>query len=79
MECDACRAKPGSPTLCVACLHNRALVGERDVLLEFISGLALAAQQQCLNPEVRSLLMRDIRSACRGELPAWYKAEKGFT
>lgn len=25
MECDACRAKPGSPLLCAACLHNRNL------------------------------------------------------
>lgn len=28
MECAACRAKPGCPTLCEACLHNRALVNE---------------------------------------------------
>jgi hypothetical protein len=26
MECDICRAKPGSPPLCVACLHNRTLI-----------------------------------------------------
>ena len=25
-ECAACAAKPGSPPLCPACLHNRALV-----------------------------------------------------
>jgi len=25
-ECDACRAKPGSPVLCEACLHNRGMV-----------------------------------------------------
>ena len=23
MECDTCRRKPGSPTLCAGCLHNR--------------------------------------------------------
>lgn len=23
MECDTCRAKPGSPILCSGCLHNR--------------------------------------------------------
>lgn len=28
MECDACRAKPGSPTLCPSCLHNRGLIEE---------------------------------------------------
>jgi secreted protein with Ig-like and vWFA domain len=27
MECDTCRAKPGSPTLCAGCLHNRRLIG----------------------------------------------------
>jgi hypothetical protein len=25
-ECDACRSKPGSPTLCGGCLRNRALI-----------------------------------------------------
>lgn len=25
-ECASCAAKPGSPTLCVACLHNRATI-----------------------------------------------------
>lgn len=26
VECDACAAKPGSPTLCRGCLANRALI-----------------------------------------------------
>lgn len=26
MECDTCRAKPGAPTLCEGCLHNRAVI-----------------------------------------------------
>jgi hypothetical protein len=25
-ECASCRAKPGTPTLCTACLHNRATI-----------------------------------------------------
>lgn len=25
-ECAACAAKPGSPTLCEACIHNRDLI-----------------------------------------------------
>lgn len=25
-ECDACSAKPGSPTLCLGCLHNRNVI-----------------------------------------------------
>jgi hypothetical protein len=28
MECDTCRAKPGTPTLCAGCLHNRSLINE---------------------------------------------------
>ena len=27
-ECAICAAKPGSPTLCPACLHNRATINE---------------------------------------------------
>lgn len=26
MECDKCRSKPGSPTLCSGCLHNREVI-----------------------------------------------------
>jgi hypothetical protein len=26
MECDTCRAKSGSPTLCAGCLHNREVI-----------------------------------------------------
>ena len=25
-ECESCAKKPGSPTLCGSCLHNRSLV-----------------------------------------------------
>lgn len=28
MECDTCRAKPGSPALCRGCLHNRQVIEE---------------------------------------------------
>ncbi len=28
LECDTCRAKPGSPQLCNGCLHNRTLIGK---------------------------------------------------
>lgn len=26
MECDSCRAKPGTPPLCRGCFHNRELI-----------------------------------------------------
>lgn len=28
IECDTCRANPGSPKLCVGCVHNRKLIFE---------------------------------------------------
>lgn len=28
VECDSCRGKPGSPTLCNSCLHNRTLINK---------------------------------------------------
>jgi hypothetical protein len=34
MECATCRAKPGAPLLCQACLHNRRLVGELRTEIE---------------------------------------------
>ena len=30
MECDTCRAKPGSPILCRGCLHNRTALTLAD-------------------------------------------------
>ena len=27
VACDTCRAKPGSPALCLGCLHNRTVIG----------------------------------------------------
>ena len=32
-ECAACAVKPGSPTLCEACLHNRSTI---DKLLSLV-------------------------------------------
>lgn len=31
MECASCAAKPGSPVLCPACLHNRGLIADLSV------------------------------------------------
>lgn len=33
MECDTCRAKPGSPYLCRGCLHNRTLINKLTPLV----------------------------------------------
>jgi hypothetical protein len=32
MECDTCRAKPGSPPLCIGCLHNRSMMNNLALL-----------------------------------------------
>lgn len=34
MECDSCRAKPGSPQLCWGCLHNRDIISSISTLLQ---------------------------------------------
>lgn len=34
MECDTCRAKPGTPVLCAGCLHNRAALGKASMAFE---------------------------------------------
>lgn len=39
IECDTCRAKPGSPTLCKGCLHNRGTISrltEKEELLDSV-------------------------------------------
>jgi hypothetical protein len=36
-ECDTCRGKLGTPTLCTGCIHNRSLIRElRSYVDEFI-------------------------------------------
>lgn len=35
MECDTCREKAGTPTLCYGCLHNRSLI---EKLLNEVEG-----------------------------------------
>ena len=40
MECDTCRAKPGSPQLCAGCIHNRRMIGNlKSALAEAIVGI----------------------------------------
>ena len=36
VECDTCRAKPGSPRLCDGCLSNRKVIGDLREALKFI-------------------------------------------
>lgn len=40
MECDPCKAKPGSPVLCESCLNNRAVIMRQQ---EALSRLGSAA------------------------------------
>lgn len=47
VECDTCRAKPGSPSLCAGCLHNRdtihRLTGETNIISPTIHLIRLPA------------------------------------
>jgi hypothetical protein len=43
-ECESCAAKPGSPTLCAACLHNRTTIDRLLAALRMsLDGWASAA------------------------------------
>jgi len=33
-ECDTCRKKPGSPTLCSGCLNNRKVITDQQAEIE---------------------------------------------
>jgi hypothetical protein len=35
-ECASCAAKPGAPTLCAACLHNRATINRLIAALRVV-------------------------------------------
>ncbi len=39
VECPTCAAKPGTPTLCESCLHNRAVIGQLVRLFEVAAQL----------------------------------------
>lgn len=43
IECDTCRAKPGSPTLCWGCLHNRQLISWQQGKIVELEGRLEAA------------------------------------
>ena len=38
-ECDKCSKKPGSPTLCKGCSHNRYYIGTLESQIERQQGL----------------------------------------
>lgn len=53
MECAECRAKPGSPTLCPACLHNRRVIS--DLLVARKVQTDMAQENEDLWREVAAL------------------------
>ncbi len=52
IECDICRVKPGSPTLCSSCLSNRQTISDLRALInspeikDFIKGVKVEAAYQ---------------------------------
>ena len=72
VECDACRAKPGSPVLCQSCLANRNAI---DVLRarydELRAGLCSVL---CDNLDSPGALVRAVTWFCSipaGPTPCW--------
>ena len=41
-ECPTCRVKPGSPTLCSSCLHNRNVIANLQAEKKLTGGTKLA-------------------------------------
>lgn len=72
MECAACRAKPGTPFLCEACLHNRWLISTLRAEIERMRPVYSAAiawgRQYAIDPtsgavdEADGVLWRAIAS-----------------
>ncbi len=74
MECDTCRAKPGSPTLCLGCLHNREAIG----LLS--KKPSLSSRLRDVIPELRKLKYEGTATTLVGIANAIEAiGEEGFT
>lgn len=74
IECDSCKAKPGTPTLCAGCLHNRAVIGKllrtpvatavdqveclREALAALVVEITVEQSKQGLRPESRTVLQK---------------------
>ena len=51
-ECESCAAKPGSPTLCPACLHNRTTINELRTECEALTKSTTAGKLRSLRLRV---------------------------
>jgi hypothetical protein len=52
MECDSCRAKAGTPLLCVGCRHNRALIEDLKATIKDLT--ATVEQYKIANNNLRN-------------------------
>ncbi len=52
IECDACRAKPGAPTLCFGCLANRALIEHLCTEINLAGDQAALSQREAFRNKV---------------------------
>lgn len=68
MECALCASKPGSPTLCAACLNNRALEAECAAFCADVGRLGrLVEQAEARVGEFRELGAKERQRACDAE------------
>ena len=64
-ECAACWAKPGSPTLCDACLHNRNVASRlRRAFEQIAAGEKREADLKARLKAVRTKFLRHIEKSC---------------
>lgn len=63
VECDACAAKPGSPSLCAGCLANRHVVSNlREALRETLDRWASYYEdQRCSGDELLDAREQELR------------------
>ena len=55
IECDTCRAKPGSPRLCDGCLSNRKVIGDLREALKWIFDTASKRRANAATAEAATL------------------------
>ena len=58
VECAACAAKPGSPTLCDSCVHNRHVIHHLSWMLDSLKRDSIAQWRDSLEWQRREALRR---------------------
>lgn len=78
VECDTCRAKPGTPPLCAGCLHNRRLIGWLRAALKPFSELADTWTVQTAAKDNAMLTVSNGQRMCGISAEAFIQAKKAL-